>query len=130
MEILTTAQRTALRETLIDMQRTVEQTRAAGGAAAAQTGYRALANSAHDAGDEANADVEADIAAARDDCESEALREIASAMDRLDDGTYGLCTECGGTIGFARLTAAPAARRCLACQSTFERNHPQPTPSL
>jgi RNA polymerase-binding protein DksA len=130
LDILTTAQRVALRQTLTDLRRTLQQSLAAGHAAASHEGYRALAGSAHDAGDEANADVEADVAAARDDRETGELRQVEQALVRLDDGTYGLCTECGDTIGYARLMAAPSAARCLACQSSFERSHPQRTPSL
>ena len=130
MEILTTSQRVTLRQTLSDQRRMLQQSLAAAHAAASGEGYRALAGSAHDAGDEANADVEADVAAARDDRKTEEMREVDRALARLDDGTYGLCTECGDTIGFGRLMAAPAAGRCLACQSAFERTHPQRTPSL
>lgn len=130
MEILTAAQRVVLRQTLTHLHRTLQQSLAAGHAAASHEGYRALAGSARDAGDEANADVEADVAAARDDRETGELREVDRALARLDDGTYGLCTECGDTIGFARLMAAPAAGRCVACQSAFEQRHPQRTPSL
>lgn len=130
MEILTASQRVALRHTLIDLRRTLQQSLATGHAAASREGYRALAGSAHDAGDEANADVEADVAAARDDRETGELRQVDAALVRLDDGTYGLCSDCGDAIGFGRLMAAPAAGRCMACQSAFERAHPQRTPSL
>ncbi len=43
----------------------------------------------------------------------ETLDEVARALGRLEDGTYGRCEECGVTIGPARLEAMPAARYCI-----------------
>ena len=39
-------------------------------------------------------------------------RQIAAALDRLDDGSYGLCTECGAEISPGRLAILPAATHC------------------
>ncbi len=47
----------------------------------------------------------------------EQLAEIERALQKLDDGTYGVCERCGGPIGEARLEAMPAARLCIACAS-------------
>jgi RNA polymerase-binding transcription factor DksA len=44
------------------------------------------------------------------------LREIVEAQDRLIDGAYGRCGDCGQTIETRRLLANPAVSRCLACQ--------------
>lgn len=41
------------------------------------------------------------------------LVEIESALRRLDDGTYGTCEVCGGTIGDERIEALPATRFCV-----------------
>ena len=49
---------------------------------------------------------------------AEAEREIAdvdAALARVDDGTYGTCTDCGRRIPAARLAARPDATRCVAC---------------
>ncbi len=43
--------------------------------------------------------------------------EVDAALGRLADGTYGVCTGCGGPIAPARLEARPAARECIACAS-------------
>ncbi len=55
-----------------------------------------------------------DTAAVRDQLERvEAdLAEVATAMVRLDEGTYGTCETCGSTLGDDVLAAAPAARAC------------------
>jgi RNA polymerase-binding transcription factor DksA len=45
------------------------------------------------------------------------LSDIDVALAKIDDGTYGLCEQCGGAIGSARLEAMPAARLCIACAS-------------
>ena len=44
----------------------------------------------------------------------ESLDEVEAALQRLTDGTYGLCEVCGKPIGAARLEAMPAARLCIA----------------
>lgn len=49
------------------------------------------------------------------------LREIDLALQRIGDGTYGTCIECGRTIDQVRLNALPAARQCLSCKETFEK---------
>lgn len=43
------------------------------------------------------------------------LAEIDAAMRRLDDGSYGTCAVCGGSIGSERLAARPAAATCISC---------------
>ena len=48
------------------------------------------------------------------------LREINDAQDRLMDGAYGRCMECGADIGYKRLTADPATCFCIACQRSAE----------
>jgi DnaK suppressor protein len=130
MELLTAAQRVALRQTLTERRRSLLDAREVAKRGQGEEGFRALAGSAHDAGDEAVADVEADVAAARDDRDVHELRQTESALARLDDGTYGQCLACGQPIGFARLLATPGAERCLTCQSSHERAHPLRTPSL
>ena len=49
------------------------------------------------------------------------LREIAAVRERVANGTYGECIECGEPIAPARLEAYPTARRCAACQSRHEK---------
>jgi len=49
------------------------------------------------------------------------LRAINDAQDRLLDGAYGQCLECGSHIGGKRLLADPAASLCVACQQAMEQ---------
>jgi DnaK suppressor protein len=51
------------------------------------------------------------------------LREIAAidgALQRMIDGTYGRCLDCGAAIPLRRLHAAPAAASCLECARDTE----------
>jgi RNA polymerase-binding transcription factor len=49
------------------------------------------------------------------------LAEIAALRERLANGTYGECAECGEPIPPARLEVNPTARRCAACQERHEK---------
>jgi len=42
-------------------------------------------------------------------------REVLASLDRIENGTYGVCTNCGQEIPLDRLEANPAAGTCLAC---------------
>jgi RNA polymerase-binding transcription factor DksA len=48
------------------------------------------------------------------------VRQLNDAQDRLMDGGYGRCAECGDEIDERRLTADPATTLCLECQRTAE----------
>jgi DnaK suppressor protein len=43
------------------------------------------------------------------------LQEIEAALERVEDGSYGLCERCGDPIPEARLEARPVARTCVGC---------------
>ena len=49
------------------------------------------------------------------------LREVEAAMERVEEGSYGVCEVCGRPIPDERLEAMPAARRCLEDQERAER---------
>jgi DnaK suppressor protein len=53
--------------------------------------------------------------------ETAALGDIEAALERIQAGTYGQCTDCGVTIPAARLHAYPTAKRCIDCQSLKEQ---------
>jgi len=48
------------------------------------------------------------------------LTEIDAALKRIDDGTYGQCTNCGTQIPEERLEARPYATLCIECQRQRE----------
>jgi len=43
------------------------------------------------------------------------LGEIDAAIERMDDGVYGLCTVCNGPVALGRLQARPQASLCISC---------------
>ena len=43
------------------------------------------------------------------------LALLQDAMRRLDGGTYGVCTECGGDVAFERLLVFPESATCVPC---------------
>ena len=65
-------------------------------------------------------------AAARDlavqmlDRESELIRRVRSAIDRVQDGSYGVCLCCEEEIAASRLRAIPWAELCIHCQEQAE----------
>ena len=49
------------------------------------------------------------------------LDQIEAALERVEDGTYGLCEECGTKIPKQRLEAIPYASMCVKCASQLEQ---------
>jgi len=48
------------------------------------------------------------------------LNQIDRALEKMEQGRYGICDRCGGEIDRARLKALPWANLCLACQGRME----------
>lgn len=74
-----------------------------------------------------NSDRAVDLAVT--DHDAQALQDIEWALGKLDDGSYGNCEDCGCPIPESRLVHMPAARRCVACESTREKAHGAIRPS-
>ena len=51
------------------------------------------------------------------------LQEVEQALEKINDGTYGLCAECGKQINPARLEALPQATLCLDCKAKKTKNN-------
>lgn len=49
-----------------------------------------------------------------------ALRDVTSALQRMDDGSYGACTTCGEPIPLERLEVLPQLAKCMSCQRAAE----------
>jgi DnaK suppressor protein len=49
------------------------------------------------------------------------VNKLSAAMDRLEGGEYGTCTECGEAIAPARLRVMPEVETCVRCQDRIER---------
>jgi DnaK suppressor protein len=53
--------------------------------------------------------------------DEETLAEIDEALERVQNGSYGMCEGCSEPIPKARLNAVPHARNCVDCQRRAER---------
>ena len=49
------------------------------------------------------------------------LEQIEGALERIEEGVYGLCVECDAKIAKARLNALPHTPFCIKCASKIER---------
>lgn len=93
--------------------------------------YSEHAGIAPDTGDESVATLIADLEQADLTRDLNELRAMDAAWQRIKDGTYGVCVDCGGEIGYERLAASPAATRCVVCQARHEKTYGgNPKPSL
>lgn len=55
------------------------------------------------------------------DRERKLILKIREALNRIDDGTFGICEQCGGEISESRLMARPVATLCVDCKRLQER---------
>lgn len=56
------------------------------------------------------------------DRERHLIRKIQAAIQRMDDGVYGICEECGEEISIPRLKARPVTRLCINCKARQEED--------
>jgi DnaK suppressor protein len=73
-----------------------------------------------DEGESAEADVQEEIEFALMEMKAETLNKIMFALQRLEQGSYGSCLECGEDIPESRLRALPFAVRCRSCEEGCE----------
>ena len=71
--------------------------------------------------DQAQAISERNDEFAMNEHETAELGDIEAALERMDAGTYGHCTDCGVNIPPARLNAYPTAKCCIDCQTVAEQ---------
>ena len=55
------------------------------------------------------------------DRERKLINKIREALQRIDDGEFGECEECGDDISEARLKARPVTTLCIECKTEQER---------
>jgi DnaK suppressor protein len=72
--------------------------------------------------DQAQAISERNDEFAMNEHETAELGDIDAALERIQAGTYGSCTDCGVSIPPARLHAYPTAKRCIGCQRLSEHH--------
>lgn len=75
-----------------------------------------------DALDEVQHAAERELAIRNLDRESNLLRNVRSALRRIEDGSFGTCLHCEEEISPKRLNAVPWASYCIQCQEQADRN--------
>jgi len=74
-----------------------------------------------DIGDEAANIYNKQILLSLNESERVRLQEVDESLDRIANGTYGICEECGGPIGLKRLEVRPVAKYCVPCKTQMEK---------
>ena len=77
-------------------------------------------NTVLDPGESSEAGIQEDIEFALIQMKAETLNKINEALNRLEEGAYGNCFECGEEIAHQRLRALPFAVRCRDCEEARE----------
>ena len=54
------------------------------------------------------------------DRERKLIKKIDQALERIEEGTFGLCERCGDEISFGRLKARPVTTYCIHCKTKLE----------
>jgi len=87
--------------------------------------HEEIAGKVPDPGDQSVATLIADLDHADLSRDAAELRALDAARERMQEGRYGVCVDCGGDIPFARLQANPGAERCITCQEKYEKTYAQ-----
>lgn len=84
---------------------------------------RAAAEEVPDSADSSFVNLTTDLNNAATTRDVQERKAIEVAFDRIDDGSYGTCIDCGVDIPFERLQVQPIAERCAPCQEIYEKTH-------
>ena len=71
--------------------------------------------------DHASEMVDRELDESLEDNAEQLVRDIDRALEKIDDGTYGMCERCGQDIPQERLDAVPYATLCVTCRQLEER---------
>jgi RNA polymerase-binding transcription factor len=106
-----------------ELKQAVQRLRQVGGAAAIEEVTRAIGdgNGFADEMDVIAANERREIEFATRELLVERVRKLSTAIERLQDGEYGKCSECDEAIAPARLRAMPEVETCVRCQDRIER---------
>ncbi|MBA4372184.1 MAG: hypothetical protein C0402_04920 [Thermodesulfovibrio sp.] len=82
---------------------------------------RQLVDTAVDEGDWATVDISEDLNLMRLDAHRKVMLDIDEALRKINEGTYGICEDCGEEISEKRLGVMPAATLCISCKENKEQ---------
>ena len=91
----------------------------------AESGRNATPDGVLDPVDRAESTYEKEILFRESENETEMLKMVESALDRINAGNYGECLSCGREISRERLVAVPWTHYCIECQTRIEREQSQ-----
>ena len=80
-----------------------------------------VGNSDNHLGETATATLDREIDYSLEENSGQVLRAIDAALQRIEDGTFGICESCGQPISEERLEAIPYATQCIDCRRKGER---------
>ena len=86
-----------------------------------KAGQEASDEGSDDIVDRANNAYSRELLFSLSDGERHTLLRIEEALQRIESGVYGICTNCGNEIRPGRLKAMPWARYCIDCQELAEK---------
>ncbi|MBF0338884.1 MAG: RNA polymerase-binding protein DksA [Nitrospirae bacterium] len=73
-----------------------------------------------DLGDQASAEIDRNYVLRLRGREQKLIKKIEKALEKIENGTYGLCESCGTEIEFKRLDARPVTTLCIDCKMEQE----------
>ncbi len=75
-----------------------------------------------DPGDQALTSTMESLRSSLQDSKISELHRIVKALEMIENGTYGVCVDCGQPISAKRLKSFPNATRCISCQEAYEES--------
>lgn len=94
---------------------------------AVEQGRETVTEEAQDTADQAVFSYQKELLFTRGTHDHGQLTLVKNALQRLKDGGFGECTECGNPIGAKRLEALPWTPYCIDCQEKVERGEMEDT---
>jgi len=71
-------------------------------------------------GDQASAEIDRNFMLKLKGRERKLIKKIDEAIEKIDNGTYGICETCGEEINIKRLEARPVTTMCIECKTEQE----------
>jgi DnaK suppressor protein len=105
------------KERLLQQKKTLEHSTLS----AVEQGRETVAEEAQDSGDQAVFSYQKEFLFTRSTRDHGQLAMVKRALERLNEGNFGECAQCGTQIGAKRLEALPWTPYCIECQEKIER---------
>lgn len=70
--------------------------------------------------DQASSDIDCNYTLRICDRESRLIKKIKTALQKIEEGTFGICESCDEPIGIGRLKARPVTAYCIRCKTQME----------